>query len=97
MDFTEDGQKELSRKEKDLFIIPDLDEAFYETDKPMIIAEFVRMCAGGPDTMEVIFSHLSKATDLKVGAIKAEFKPSETFSQFGERLVRAGAYPEVKR
>jgi preprotein translocase subunit SecA len=33
VDFTEDGQKELSRREKDLFVIPDLDEAFYEIEK----------------------------------------------------------------
>ncbi len=33
VDFTEDGQKDLSRKDKDLFIIPDLDESFYEIDK----------------------------------------------------------------
>ncbi len=33
VDFTEDGQMELSRKEKDLFVIPDLDESFYEIDK----------------------------------------------------------------
>jgi preprotein translocase subunit SecA len=33
VDFTEDGQKELSRNEKDLFIIPDLDDSFYEIEK----------------------------------------------------------------
>jgi preprotein translocase subunit SecA len=33
VDFTEDGQKELSRREKDLFVIPDLDEAFYEIER----------------------------------------------------------------
>jgi preprotein translocase subunit SecA len=33
VDFTEDGQKELSRKEKDLFVIPDLDDSFYEIEK----------------------------------------------------------------
>jgi preprotein translocase subunit SecA len=32
VDFTEDGQKELSRKDPDLFVIPDLDEAFFEID-----------------------------------------------------------------
>ena len=32
VDFSEDGQQELSRKEQDLFVIPDLDEAFYEID-----------------------------------------------------------------
>ncbi|MGW8322539.1 MAG: preprotein translocase subunit SecA, partial [Thermodesulfobacteriota bacterium] len=33
VDFAEDGQKELSRNEKDLFIIPDLDDSFYEIEK----------------------------------------------------------------
>ncbi len=33
VDFTEDGQKELSRNEKDLFVIPDLDDTFYEIEK----------------------------------------------------------------
>jgi preprotein translocase subunit SecA len=33
VDFAEDGQKELSRNEHDLFIIPDLDNSFYETEK----------------------------------------------------------------
>ncbi|MEW6443586.1 MAG: preprotein translocase subunit SecA [bacterium] len=33
VDFTEEGQQELSRRDKDLFIIPDLDEAFYEIDQ----------------------------------------------------------------
>jgi len=32
VDFTEDGQKELSRKDPDLFVIPDLEEAFCEID-----------------------------------------------------------------
>jgi len=33
VDFAEDGQKELSRNEKDLFVIPDLDDSFYEIEK----------------------------------------------------------------
>ncbi len=33
VDFTEDGQKELSRRDPDLFVIPDLDDAFYEIEK----------------------------------------------------------------
>ena len=32
VNFTEEGQKELSRREKDLFVIPDLDEEFYKID-----------------------------------------------------------------
>ena len=33
VDFTEDGQQELSKRDKDLFLIPDLDESFYELDR----------------------------------------------------------------
>jgi len=32
VDYTEDGQKELSRRDPDLFVVPDLDEAFSEID-----------------------------------------------------------------
>jgi len=32
VDFTEDGQKELSRKDRELFVIPDLEEAFSHLD-----------------------------------------------------------------
>ena len=33
VDFTEEGQQELSKRDKDLFLIPDLDESFYELDR----------------------------------------------------------------
>ena len=33
VDFTEDGQKELSRKDPELFVIPDLEESFFEIDR----------------------------------------------------------------
>ena len=33
VDFTEEGQAELSKRDKDLFVIPDLEEACYEIDR----------------------------------------------------------------
>ncbi len=36
--FTEEGQKELSRREKDLFVIPDLDEEFYKIDQDSVLS-----------------------------------------------------------
>jgi hypothetical protein len=72
-------------------------ENFYETDSPMTIDEFVDMYAAGPDTLEDIFSDLSDATGLGVSTIRAKFRLAKTFRQFGEHLVRAGAYSEGRK
>mgnify|MGYP006285365503 FL=1 len=56
------------------------------------IADFNIQYLGDETVLEKIFAELSDRTGLKESRIEDHYHREETFAQFGEHLLRAGAY-----
>jgi hypothetical protein len=65
---------------------------FYDPDLPPLIGDFDGEYISDCNVLEEILSEMSKATGLPIALVRSYFSRKETFAQFGEHLLRAGAY-----
>jgi hypothetical protein len=65
---------------------------FYDPASPPLIGDFDSEYISDGAVLEEILADLSEATGLGIDRIKSHFSRTETFAQFGEHLLRAGAY-----
>ena len=84
VDFTEDGQKELSRHDKDLFIIPDLDESFYEIEQDESLSLLEK------EEKKALFRQLFEEKTEKIHNITQLLKAYTLFEKDVEYVVHNG-------
>ena len=65
---------------------------FYDPVFPPLIGDFDSQYISDGGVLEEILSALGQATGLATVKIRSYFSRNETFAQFGEHLLRAGAY-----
>ncbi len=65
---------------------------FYDPPSPPPIGDFNSRYIPSDDTLDDIFSRLEEQTGLDRERIESHFKRNESFMQYGERLLRSGAY-----
>jgi hypothetical protein len=70
-------------------------EVFYDSPSPPAIGEFIGHYIPDADTLVEILNTLSKKTGLTFRKIRNHLHREESFAQFGEHLLRAGAYRET--
>jgi hypothetical protein len=70
---------------------------FYDPVLPPLIGDFDAQYISDAAVLEEILSALCEATGLKRALIRSYFSRTETFAQFAEHLLRAGAYSTEKR
>ncbi|RJR29834.1 MAG: hypothetical protein C4574_03005 [Candidatus Latescibacterota bacterium] len=66
--------------------------SFYDASILPSIREFQIRFVPDAGTLDEIFAALGAATGLAAKAVASHFSGRDTFPQFGERLLRAGAY-----
>ena len=71
--------------------------SFYDAPSLPSIREFQIRFVPDAGTLEEIIAAVGAATGLAGKAVKTHFSGRDTFPQFGERLLRAGAYDEEAR
>ena len=69
-------------------------EVFYDSPAPPSIGEFLGHYIPDSDTLSEILKEVGKKTGLAPGKVQAHFHRKESFAQFGEHLLRSGAYRE---
>ena len=69
-------------------------EVFYDSPAPPSIGEYLGHYIPDSDTLLEILKELAKKTGLTPKKIRTHFHRKESFAQFGEHLLRAGAYRE---
>jgi hypothetical protein len=72
--------------------VEDFLKLFYDAPAPASIGDFDSQYISDAALLEEIFTDLSGATGLDRALIQSHFSRTETFPQFAERLLRAGAY-----
>ncbi|MBN1165325.1 MAG: hypothetical protein JXB45_12150 [Candidatus Krumholzibacteriota bacterium] len=75
----------------------DFTRLYLESSPPCPIGDFNLQYVAGPDTLEEIFGGLAELTGLPPDKIKSHYHREESFAQFGEHLLRAGAYGDGGR
>ena len=70
----------------------DFTRAFYDPADPPLIGDFDGEYIPDEAVLEEILRELHEATGLGMPLIRSYFSRKETFAQFGEHLLRAGAY-----
>jgi hypothetical protein len=75
----------------------DFVKLFYDPAFPPAIGDFDSQYISDAAVLDEIFSVLSEATGLERALIRSYFSRTETFPQFAEHLLRAGAYSSEKR
>jgi hypothetical protein len=70
---------------------------FYDPLFPPLIGDFDSQYIPDANTLEEILSELGESTGLAAALVRSYFSRRETFAQFGEHLLRAGAYVEEKK
>lgn len=67
-------------------------EVFFSRESPARIGDFNIEYLGGEENLEDIFSLLSARTGIDTSRMENHYHRDETLAQFGEHLLRAGAY-----
>jgi hypothetical protein len=67
-------------------------DVFYDSVPPPPIGDFSSQYVADEETLGEILSALSARTELDVAKIENHFDREESFPQFAEHLLRAGAY-----
>ena len=70
---------------------------FYDPLTPPLIGDFDSQYISDEAVLQEILSALSEATGPKLSLVRSYFSRTETFAQFGEHLLRAGAYSKEKK
>lgn len=70
---------------------------FYDPPVPPLIGDFDSQYISDEAVLQEILSAMSEATGLKPSLVRSYFSRTETFAQFGEHLLRAGAYSKEKK
>jgi hypothetical protein len=65
---------------------------FYDPDVPPPISDFNNQYVASSDLLDEIYSELGGAIGLEPEKVKAHYHRKESFAQFGEHLLQAGAY-----
>jgi len=69
---------------------------FYDPACPPRIGDFDSQYLPDPDVLDEILRDVSETTGLAITLVRSHFSRAETFAQFGEHLLRAGAYSRGK-
>jgi len=75
----------------------DFVQLFYDPAVPPVIGDFDSQYVSDAAVLDEILTALSEATGLERALIRSYFARTETFPQFAEHLLRAGAYSSEKR
>ncbi len=67
---------------------------FYDSPSPPPIGDFNSQYIPESSLLDEVFTALGDRTGLESEKIRSHFDTGETFAQFGEHLLRAGAYAE---
>lgn len=67
-------------------------EIFYDAETPPPIGDFSAQYIADEDVLEAVFSEIANLTGLDGSKAKGHYHPEETFPQYAEHLLRAGAY-----
>ncbi len=67
-------------------------EIFYDAEAPPPIGDFYAQYIADEEALGQIFSALAESTGLPEDKVGDHFDPGESFPQFAEHLLRAGAY-----
>ncbi len=67
-------------------------EVYLDENEPRSIGDFNKKYLPDERTLGEIFAGLSKATGLAEKKIESHYDAGESFAQFGEHLLRSGAY-----
>jgi hypothetical protein len=69
---------------------------FYRTSSPSI-GDFNSQYLADDKQLDEIFADIAKRTGLEKKKIDSHYDRNETFTQFGEHLLRSGAYKKTKK
>ena len=85
---------DIARAFSDRSGIDDADflEIFYDSVPPPPIGDFNSQYLADEETLDEILSALSASIGLEVSKISGHYDREESFPQFAEHLLRAGAY-----
>ena len=67
-------------------------EIFYDAATPPPIGDFSAQYLADEDVLEKIFSEIAELTGLDAAVVMGHLHSEESFPQFAEHLLRAGAY-----
>jgi hypothetical protein len=67
-------------------------EIFYDAKPPPPIGDFSAQYIADEEVLEQILSHIAELTGLDRVRVKGHYHSEESFPQFAEHLLRAGAY-----
>ena len=70
---------------------------FFHIISPSPIGDFNSQYLAGGKQLEEIFIELAGKTGLNEKKIDSHYDRNETFSQFGEHLLRSGAYKKTEK
>jgi hypothetical protein len=70
---------------------------FYDPPFPPLIGDFDAEYLSDAAVVDEILSDMGRSTGLKIALVRSYFSRTETFAQFGEHLLRAGAYSKEKK
>jgi len=70
----------------------DFIETFYDAEHPPTIGDFSAQYIADEKALEQILSAIAEATGLPESRVSEHYHPEESFPQFAEHLLRAGAY-----
>jgi hypothetical protein len=65
---------------------------FYDSVPPPQIGDFNSQYLADDETLREILSEIAYRTGLEVSRVESHYHAEESFPQFGEHLLRAGAY-----
>ena len=72
--------------------LKDFLELFYDAAAPPPIGDFTAQYIADEQVLQEIFSSIAALTGLDKAKVEGHYHPEESFPQFAEHLLRAGAY-----
>jgi hypothetical protein len=72
----------------------DFQAVFYDPESPAPIGDFHSQYLPSEAVLAEIFEELGESTGLEPERIASYYRRDESFPQFGEHVLRAGAYEE---
>jgi hypothetical protein len=72
--------------------VGDFLDIFFDPERPPTIGDFAAQYVPDRDTLTGILLELAERTGLDLERIRSHYYRKESFAQFGEHLLRAGAY-----
>lgn len=67
-------------------------EIFYDATTPPLIGDFSAQYIADEDVLGQILAAIAESTGLREIKVEDHYHPEESFPQFAEHLLRAGAY-----